>query len=238
MKYAIIAAGEGSRLAQEGITSPKPLVEVNGERLLDRLLRVFMANGASEVVVICNEQMTAVRNHLETISQRGDIPLKFIVKSTPSSMHSMWELSRWLDNEPFVLTTVDTIFREEEFAAYVEAFQRLITSGEGDGLMGVTDYIDDEKPLYVSTDDDLRITGFLDACNAPKYISGGIYGLTPQSITTLRGCIERGESRMRNFQRALVADGLRLKAYPFSKVLDIDHASDIQKAEGFLRGER
>ena len=73
MKYAIIAAGEGSRLAQEGITSPKPLVEVNGERLIDRLLRVFMANGASEVVVICNEQMTAVRNHLETISQRGDI---------------------------------------------------------------------------------------------------------------------------------------------------------------------
>jgi hypothetical protein len=39
---------------------------------------------------------------------------------------------------------------------------------------------------------------------------------------------------MRNFQRALVTDGLRLKAYPFSKVLDIDHASDIKKAEDFL----
>jgi hypothetical protein len=39
---------------------------------------------------------------------------------------------------------------------------------------------------------------------------------------------------MRNFQRALVADGLQLKAYPFSKVLDIDHASDIEKAEAFL----
>jgi hypothetical protein len=40
---------------------------------------------------------------------------------------------------------------------------------------------------------------------------------------------------MRNFQRALVADGLLLKAYPFSKVLDIDHASDIEKAEAFLK---
>jgi hypothetical protein len=39
---------------------------------------------------------------------------------------------------------------------------------------------------------------------------------------------------MRNFQRALVAFGLQLKAYPFSKVLDIDHASDVQKAEEFL----
>jgi len=27
---------------------------------------------------------------------------------------------------------------------------------------------------------------------------------------------------------------LRLKAWPFSKVLDIDHAEDIQKAENFL----
>ena len=34
MKYAIIAAGEGSRLAREGIWEPKPLVEVGGERLL------------------------------------------------------------------------------------------------------------------------------------------------------------------------------------------------------------
>ena len=235
MKYAIIAAGEGSRLAQEGVNSPKPLVEIGGERLIDRLMRVFMANGASEIVVICNEQMTAVRDHLSEIQQRGDIPLQFMVKSTPSSMHSMWELSRWLEHEPFVLTTVDTIFREEEFAAYVHDFQTLLEQGQGDGLMGVTDYIDDEKPLYVATDETLHIMGFLDSCNHPRYISGGIYGLSPKSIETLRKCIERGESRMRNFQRALVNDGLRLQAWPFSKVLDIDHASDIQKAENFIK---
>jgi len=235
MKYAIIAAGEGSRLAQEGVLSPKPLVEVGGERLIDRLLRIFLANGATEVVAICNEQMTEVRARLEQIQTAGLVPLKFVVKSTPSSMHSMWELSRWLRDEPFVLTTVDTIFREEEFHTYVADFLQLVGRGEADGLMGVTDYIDDEKPLYVSTDDDLAITGFLDRCETPRYISGGIYGLTPRSIETLRRCIERGESRMRNFQRALIADGLRLKAWPFSKVLDIDHASDIVKAETFLK---
>ena len=234
MKYAIIAAGEGSRLAQEGIKSPKPLVEVAGEKLIDRLLRVFIDNGASEVVAICNEQMTDVQARMKQIQDEGQVPFRFIVKSTPSSMHSMWELSRWLGDEPFVLTTVDTIFREPEFADYVKTFHSLISRGEADGLMGVTDFIDDEKPLYVSTDDTLHITGFLDSCDAPQYISGGIYGLTPASIDTLNRCIERGESRMRNFQRALVRDGLRLQAFPFSKVLDIDHASDIGKAEGFL----
>lgn len=42
-------------------------------------------------------------------------------------------------------------------------------------------------------------------------------------------------SRMRNFQRQLVADGLKLKAYPFKKILDVDHAGDIVKAEAFGR---
>ena len=41
---------------------------------------------------------------------------------------------------------------------------------------------------------------------------------------------------MRNFQRALLTDGMRLKAWPMTKVLDIDHADDIRKAEDFLSG--
>jgi NDP-sugar pyrophosphorylase family protein len=157
-------------------------------------------------------------------------------------MHSFFELSKTFDVlSPFVLTTVDTIFREEEFGNYISAFKQVLAEG-GDGMMGVTDYIDDEKPLYVETGTGAnewpRITNFLDACDHPHYISGGIYGLTPRAIETLNACIERGESRMRNFQRALIRDGLQLRAYCFSKVLDIDHASDIQKAEEFLKGGR
>ncbi|MBR0527335.1 MAG: NTP transferase domain-containing protein [Prevotella sp.] len=247
MRYAIIAAGEGSRLAQEGIDAPKPLVKVNDEHLIDRLLRIFMENDAEEIVVICNDLTPYVSSHLARIQNEGlygrPIPLRFIVKSTPSSMHSFFELSKTFDVlSPFVLTTVDTIFREEEFGNYISAFKQVLAEG-GDGMMGVTDYIDDEKPLYVETvgqgsSEWPRITNFLDACDHPHYISGGIYGLTPRTIETLNACIERGESRMRNFQRALIRDGLQLRAYCFSKVLDIDHASDIQKAEEFLKGGR
>lgn len=42
MDYAIIAAGEGSRLAQEGVKWPKPLVRLNGVALIDRLIDVFL----------------------------------------------------------------------------------------------------------------------------------------------------------------------------------------------------
>lgn len=239
MKYAIIAAGEGSRLASEGVKAPKPLIDVNSEPLLGRLLRVFMEHDASSIVVICNDAMPAVSHYLEEVKTKGlhgrTVPLDFKVKTTPSSMHSFYELSGSFDDaEPFILTTVDTIFREDEFARYVEDFQRAVSEGY-DGLMGVTDFIDDEKPLYVQTDAGLMVTGFVDHdYEGSRYISGGIYGLTPDAFPVLQKCMERGESRMRNFQRALVSDGKRLLAWPFSKVLDIDHKVDIAKAEAFL----
>lgn len=241
MKYAIIAAGEGSRLTREGVKTPKPLVMINGEQLTDRLIRVFMDNGAEEIIIICNDHTTQVKRHLEEIQKNGlngrMIPLKFIVKSTPSSMHSFFEISRYLTDGPFCLTTVDTIFRESEFASYIKDFTYCVNNGNADGMMGVTDFIDDEKPLYVDVDNDMDITGFFDENNGYKYISGGIYGLTNKSIDILKCCIERGDSRMRNFQRALVNAGYHLKARPFSKLLDIDHVSDIRKAEQFLKQE-
>lgn len=235
MKFAIIAAGDGSRLAQEGVTEPKPLVKVRGERLIDRLIRIFMGSNATEIVVICNEQMSDVASHLKMIQDKGlnglPVPLRFVVKSTPSSMHSFYELRHFLRDEPFVLTTVDTIFDESEFHDYVLSFQDKIAQGT-DALMGVTDYIDDEKPLYVGVDNVMRINGYYDTPQADsRFISAGIYGLTAPSLNILEACIEKGESRMRNFQRALVAAGLRIEAYPLTKVFDIDHIDDIRKAD-------
>ena len=54
MKFAIIAAGEGSRLAEEGITAPKPLIPLDGVPMIERLVRIFAANDAEEIVIIVN----------------------------------------------------------------------------------------------------------------------------------------------------------------------------------------
>ncbi|MDR0430502.1 MAG: NDP-sugar synthase [Tannerellaceae bacterium] len=230
MDYAIIAAGEGSRLAQEGVKWPKPLVRLNGIALIDRLIDVFLHNGAMSINIIINEEMTEVREHLQ---QRAiPVPFHLLVKSTPSSMHSFFELARYLENDKFCLTTVDTIFKENEFKKYIRVFQQEKTS---DGLMAVTDYIDDEKPLYVNVSQDLEIRSFSDkADDGSRYISGGIYCLKRSAIKVLEQAMANGVSRMRNYQRLLIEEGLRLKAYPFSKIVDVDHVSDIGKAEQFL----
>lgn len=231
MIYAILAAGEGSRLAQEGCEVPKPLVQIVGETLIGRLIRIFTTNGATRIVVITNAQHTDTQAYLRTLSL--PIPLDIVVQSTPSSMHSLYAIREYLATEErFCLTTVDTIFSEKEFTQYINTF----SAGNLDGLMAVTTYVDDEKPLYVQTADDLTITNFCDTQEERcAHVSGGIYCLTRKALDTLSRCISEGKARMRNFQRQLVADGLHLKAYPFSKIIDVDHCTDIPKAEELVK---
>ena len=233
MNYAIIAAGEGSRLAQEGVKKPKPLVELNGEPMIGRLITVFTRCNAESISVIVNNEMKEVKAYLDTLNP--GVPFNVVVKSTPSSMHSFFELSRVMQKGKFCLTTVDTIFREEDFAKYIAAFEADTSS---DGMMAVTPFIEDEKPLYVDVDDSMTIRAFRDAAyEGAHFISGGVYALNDKAITVLEDCMNRGVARMRNFQRALIDAGLCLKAYPIEKIVDVDHAGDIEVAERFLRGE-
>lgn len=230
MNYAIIAAGQGSRLVQEGVRKPKPLVELNGEPLIARLIRIFTDNGAESISVIVNEEMTEVKAFLEELNPACE--LNVVVKTTPSSMHSFYELSKVMKPGKFCLTTVDTVFREADFAKYIKTFEQ---DDENDGLMAVTPFIDDEKPLFVAVDEDLAVKAFLDKqAEEARYVSGGVYALNDKSIEVLGESMAAGISRMRNFQRALIDKGLKLKAFPIEKIVDVDHAEDIKTAEAFL----
>lgn len=230
MHYAIIAAGEGSRLAQEGVAKPKPLVELSGEPMILRLMNIFRRCNAESISVIINDFMPEVREFLDTLSL--DVPLNVVVKSTPSSMHSFWELSKVMKSGKFCLTTVDTIFREEDFARYIAAFE---ADTRHDGMWAVTPFIEDEKPLYVDVDRRMKIKAFCDKpFEGAKYVSGGIYAMSDKAFPVLNQCIENGISRMRNFQRALIEAGMKLKAFSIDKIIDVDHASDIAVAQDFI----
>lgn len=235
MNYAIIAAGEGSRLRQEGILIAKPLIQIgDNEPLLGRLLRIFCENKAEHIAVICNEQSPQVEHFLreqKSLLQKKNIQLHILVRSTPSSSHSLEALSQIIPQQPFILTTVDTVFYEQDFRMYRKAFEYEHAHG-CHAFMGVTTFCDDEKPLYISLQENNLITAFTDEQPAGHYaISAGIYGLTPETIPVLHRCIQEGQSRMRNFQRSLITAGLCVKAYNLHEVFDIDHASDIAKAQ-------
>ena len=69
MKFAVIAAGEGSRLAEEGVKHPKPLVELHGEAMIARLVRIFKDNGAEEIDIIVNTIHPETREFVRRMAQ-------------------------------------------------------------------------------------------------------------------------------------------------------------------------
>jgi len=232
MNAAIIAAGEGSRLKSEGIEISKPLIKVGGVPMIERLIRCAIRSKVRSISVIINEEMADVREFCEHLPL--PIPLNLLVRSTPSSMHSLFALAPYLDDRPFYLMTVDTVFLEDEFDKYL-AFAK--SQSDSAGILAVTSFIDDEKPLCVRMDRQHRIREFSDIKEGYEFATGGIYYFSPKVFDLIPECLSSGTVRLRNFLRSLIAHGYTLHGYPFSKIIDIDHASDIAVAEEFLKTE-
>lgn len=236
MDYAIIAAGEGSRLRACGGT-PKPLVDIDGRPMLRRLLDIFGHAGAESVSIAVNAALPSIGRYIDAIAPDLPFALRTIAVNTAGSMESLAALAPLLPpGRRFILATADTVFSPDDFAAYARDFA---AAPDGTCLMAVTEHIDDERPLYVATDKQMRITGFHDApCPGDRYISGGIYGLPPQALDILDESISLGATRMRQFQRALVGAGLDVRAYPFGKIIDVDRPSDLAAARSLAASQK
>lgn len=155
MEYAIIAAGEGQRLKDEGFPKAKPLLTLLGVPMIERLINIFADQGAKSVFIIINEKNIELHEFL--VTHEFSIPIHLLVKNTISSLHSFVALQeafpKW---ESCCLTTTDTVFDPKTFGRYIKEFQQ----GNMDGLFAVTPFVDDESPLYVTVDHDKRIVCF------------------------------------------------------------------------------
>ena len=62
MKIVIPMAGTGNRFVLKGYTDPKPLIEVNGQKIIEYIYKMFDKD--DDFVFICNE------THLNTTNMR------------------------------------------------------------------------------------------------------------------------------------------------------------------------
>ena len=232
MNLAIIAAGESSRLKAEGLKTSKSMIRVNGECLIERIIRIARHHGANRTVCIINRREPELREFLA--SADFGMPLKLLVKDTTSSMHSLFALAPFLTEAPFCLAATDSVFRETEFAGFISFSLR---QKNLDGVLAVTSFIDDEKPLCVSLDDEKRILAFSDSPEGAGWATGGIYYLSPRIFDLMEKARQKGISRLRNYFKVLVSEGYVFKGFAFSKIIDLDRPSDIREAERFLSHE-
>lgn len=231
IEFAIIAAGEGSRLKEDGFSLPKPLLPLAGTPMIERLIHIFANQGAPRVHVLVNSQSPQLLEFLE--GNVWPVPVVCHVKDTDSSLHSLYTLATLNpDWEACCVTTTDTVFSEPDFARYVKGFE---ANQEADAYMGLTAFIDDESPLYADVDATQRVVAYADHFEPHfKYVSAGIYGLRRQALDRIKKCVDQGYSRMRNYQRYLLEENLWVQGHLLGKVVDVDHLKDREAAEVFL----
>jgi NDP-sugar pyrophosphorylase family protein len=228
----ILAAGRGERLRRKD-GELKPLVKVSGRPLIEHVLSSMAEANASEVVVIINEDSTAVRDHVSKMSWPFEV--RWLVESPPSSMHSFLRLMETLaatgGEGPFLLSTVDTVARCDVFARLIEHAREHSAAV----TLALTSPGDDEKPLLVRTASPSdRIVAFGEG----DYATAGVYAVRPVILREAEDARREGIDALRKFLGRLLERGYELHGVPISGSIDVDRPADIELAEVFLREQR
>ena len=196
-----------------------------------RTIRSFADQGVAQVKAIVNQESPELAEYLTTTD--FGLPVELIVKSTPSSMHSLFALAPLLQDqgEPFFLATVDAIYNPSDLRSYI---RRCNQAAHVDGIIALTRYVDDEKPLSAAMNEDGRITAIGDAAADSEWITGGLYWFSPKIFDEVDRANQLGLDRLRKFQALLLERGYRILGHEFGTIIDVDHKADIAKAEEWI----
>jgi NDP-sugar pyrophosphorylase family protein len=216
---AVIAAGEGSRLKQFGV--PKPLLEIAGKPLIEHVLANFEAAGIASAAVIFNE---SERDCESFVRERfGRLVKTVLVKTTRSSLESFRAVLEVAPKGRLLVSTVDAFCPRKDFVRFVaRAGERPSHST----VLGVTRFVDDEKPLWVNIAGHGRVSAV--GGSTGDAVTAGIY-VFPERVRQLG--IPRELGRLREFLAWLAKSGEPIEALEIGKVVDVDRAEDIAVAE-------
>lgn len=223
-RAGLIAAGTGTRFRKAGFSTPKPMIKVAGIPLMGWVMRQFQAAGLCELTAIfntdnCNACCGFLRTHFP------GIVTDTVCLDTASSFESFYNVLSRSGGSRMLITTTDSIYAPGILSGLLEFANTMPTDHM---VLGVTRFIDDEKPLY-ATMNGSRITGLGET--RTDIVTSGVY-LMPQNIC------RHGDGRqfpaLRKFLAFLIENGVVCHGFDMNKSLDVDRPEDIKEAEEFI----
>jgi len=130
MKVAILAGGVGSRLSEETVLKPKPMVEIGGEPILWHIMRHFDTFGYREFAIALGYKGEYIKKFMVDygslsgsltvdmargdVKAHGKVPLEWKVDLVDTGQSTLTggrikRLQPYLGNEPFMLTWGDGV---------------------------------------------------------------------------------------------------------------------------------
>ena len=144
MKAVILAGGLGTRLSEETVSKPKPMVEIGGKPILWHILKIYSHYGINEFIICCGYKGYVIKEYFANyFLHQSDIT--FDMKGNKMIVHEKRA-------EPWKVTLVDTgdlsmtggrLRRIKEYVKDDEAF--CFTYGDGVADINITELIDFHK---------------------------------------------------------------------------------------------
>jgi NDP-sugar pyrophosphorylase family protein len=245
MNAGIIAAGWGTRLGG----GPKALRPLAGRALIDHVIDGLVSAGADRITCIVNEASRDVPAYVAGTGR--SLPIDWIVQTTPTSMHSFLLVLERLaqSGEAWnLITTVDAICAPETVATFVRDAAAIPSA---DLVLGLTDLIEDEKPLYATVQgqaamepvrlsvgeqpDAFRVRALGLAATGSAYVTAGLYRVAPALLKEKEVALARGFGALREFLGHVLASGYSTYGVPVASVVDVDVPADLVAAERLVR---
>ena len=117
MKAMLLAAGRGERMGELTQSDPKPLIEIGGERLIERQLRMLGEAGIREIVINVSYRGRAIRDLLGNSSPWGQT-IVYSEEGEPALETGGGIIAALplLGHEPFIVANAD-VYTDFDYAA-------------------------------------------------------------------------------------------------------------------------
>ena len=100
MKAVILAGGLGTRISEETILRPKPMIEIGGKPILWHIMKMYSAHGIDDFVICCGSKGYIIKEYFANyFLHTSDVT--FDIKNNQMSVHQR-------NAEPWRVTLVDT----------------------------------------------------------------------------------------------------------------------------------
>lgn len=106
MKGIVLAAGRGSRLSPITYYLPKPLLPVNGSRVIDKVLN-YLRTVCEDILVVTGYMADVLERYL---NRRYDVKVLKVDKVFPGNLYTLLRAKDFADKEEFIIANADHIF--------------------------------------------------------------------------------------------------------------------------------
>lgn len=202
MKVLILAGGVGSRLSEETVLKPKPMVEIGGHPILWHIMKMYSHYGFNDFVILTGYKSHVIKEYFVNYYQRySDITVNMVTNEVTvhQTRQEPWTVTMlytgqdtltggrikkaaaYIGNEPFLLTYGDGV-SDVDIPATIAAHK---ASGK---LITMTAVKPSGRFGALSIDENNTITSFQEKPQGDgAWVNGGFFVCEPQVLDYIKG---------------------------------------------------